>query len=158
MKLISFAVISFLAITVSAFPPNHPDAKDVGQSSNEQQPPSTDAQGLEELQGASFQTTQDSSESFQQLLHDKLDDLIDEYTTKHAAANKLQIEVDKMENELSEIVLRTEGLDGPEKEESMRDFFAKQRLWSGKYGFMKSLEHGMATIKKQYDDLVKEIA
>ncbi|KAH6587164.1 hypothetical protein BASA50_001442 [Batrachochytrium salamandrivorans] len=150
MKLISFAVISFLAITVSAFPPNHPDAKDVGQSSNEQQPPSTDAQGLEQSQGASFQTTQDSSESSQELLQDKLEDLIDEYTTKHAEASKLKTEVDKMKNELSEIVLRTEGLDGPEKEESMRDFFAKQKVWSKEYGRMRSLEHKMDAIKKEY--------
>ncbi|KAH9257103.1 hypothetical protein BASA81_004653 [Batrachochytrium salamandrivorans] len=76
MKLISFAVISFLAITVSAFPPNHPDTKDADRSQGEQQHQSTSSHGSEQSQGAASQVLQID---YQRSLQAALEELLKKY-------------------------------------------------------------------------------
>ncbi|KAH6565715.1 hypothetical protein BASA50_006222 [Batrachochytrium salamandrivorans] len=64
MKLISFAALSFLAITVSAFPP-HTDTKDVDQSSNDA------IQDVNQSQGATPQSEEHSDKNEAQARFDK---------------------------------------------------------------------------------------
>ncbi|KAH6579875.1 hypothetical protein BASA60_003111 [Batrachochytrium salamandrivorans] len=114
MKLISFAIVSLLAITVSAQPPQDPDD-----------------QSLEESQGAAFQTTQEPQSATAQILmgnprqslRNKLESLTKGYKERQAAAEKLQNDIDKMVREMSGIVPRADGLSGPEKEDLIRTFF-----------------------------------
>ncbi|KAH6568648.1 hypothetical protein BASA50_000391 [Batrachochytrium salamandrivorans] len=78
MKLIFFAVISLLEITVSAYPPNNPDTDDMDQSQNDdvqnleqsqesathsvQQPHGISSQDVCQSQGSSAQSTKKSGQ------------------------------------------------------------------------------------------------
>ncbi|KAH6560348.1 hypothetical protein BASA50_003324 [Batrachochytrium salamandrivorans] len=101
MKLISFAVISFLAITVSARPP-----------------PSIDAQSLEESQSIIYQRAQRQHLRFLQI---KLGEWVQDYKEKQAETGKLQDTINAMEEEESKIKLEINGLDDPEKEASAQN-------------------------------------
>ncbi|KAH6563387.1 hypothetical protein BASA62_008598 [Batrachochytrium salamandrivorans] len=87
MKLISFAVISFLAITVSALPASPPDAQDVGQSPSEQQHQSTSSQDPQQSLTVPIQS---SRINLLQSLQATLQGLIKELQETQAEATSLQ--------------------------------------------------------------------
>ncbi|KAH6585298.1 hypothetical protein BASA61_006940 [Batrachochytrium salamandrivorans] len=71
MKLISFAVLSFLAVTVSANPPHNPDTDAMDQSQNDaiqdmEQPHDSDALSEQQPQGISDEEVEELMENFAQ--------------------------------------------------------------------------------------------
>ncbi|KAH6599332.1 hypothetical protein BASA50_003102 [Batrachochytrium salamandrivorans] len=102
MKLISFAAISLLAITVSAYPGLGTPPQGAEQSQ------STDTQGLEEPQST---TTQILPEDPRQSLQNELDELDKEYKVKQDEADKLQSDINDLKEEKSSIKSRIVELD-----------------------------------------------
>ncbi|KAH6591266.1 hypothetical protein BASA50_008843 [Batrachochytrium salamandrivorans] len=149
MKLISFAVISFLAITVSAYPYQNPDERD-----------------LEESQGASFQSGQQPQGAASQILlenppqslQDKIDKLTNEYEGKQAAAGELQNEIDRLGEEMAKIESRVHTLDGSERTNLVRDFLATNTSWDLAHAAWEALQHEMEDIRKERGELVKQMA
>ncbi|KAH6572080.1 hypothetical protein BASA60_006852 [Batrachochytrium salamandrivorans] len=182
MKLISFAVISFLAITVSAYPGLGTPSQDLEESpstssqdlegsqstttQSAQKPQSTTTQSAQEPQSTTIQseqeyqstTAQDLSENSQQSLQDQLEKLFEEYEEKRVEASKLQNIMDELETEMSEIVSRANTLEGLERTDLLQEFLAKHKSWSEPYTAWGILQRRMADIRKKYGDMVKEIA
>ncbi|KAH6592180.1 hypothetical protein BASA50_008225 [Batrachochytrium salamandrivorans] len=168
MKLISFAVISFLAITVSAYPHQGAGVQDLEESPSTpsqdlEESPSTFSQDLEGSQSTTTQseqeyqsaTTQGLSENSRQSLQDKLDKLTKEYKAKQAAASELQNTMDGLETRMSDIGLRANIPDGPGMMDLVREFLAKNSGLAKARASKKALEREMDAILKECDDLVK---
>ncbi|KAH9252440.1 hypothetical protein BASA81_009641 [Batrachochytrium salamandrivorans] len=160
MKLISFAVISFLAITVSAYPGLGTPSQDL------EGPQSTTTQDLEESQGATTQSEQQhqgtidqsEQENSQQLLQDPLVELIEQYKEKQAETDRLQHEIDVLEEETSEMESRAKELDEPGIMDLVREFIAKDRVLVRAYASKEALEREMEAITVRYDEVEKKMA
>ncbi|KAH9253792.1 hypothetical protein BASA83_004297 [Batrachochytrium salamandrivorans] len=169
MKLISFAVISFLAITVSAYPGLGTPSQDLEGS------PSTSSQDLEESQSTTTQSAQEpqsttvqseqeyqsttnpnEQEDSQQSLQDQLDKLIENYEEKRAEANELQNEINELETEISSMNLKANTLDESGMMDLIRDLLAKNESWNTAYETWKTLKHEMTAIMEDYSEMVKK--
>ncbi|KAH6567193.1 hypothetical protein BASA60_009166 [Batrachochytrium salamandrivorans] len=137
MKLISFAVISFLAITVSAYP--HRSAA---------------SQGLEESQ---IDLVHSVNGQYLQLLQVELNELLDNYKAKKDEADKLQDIIDAMEKEISDLESRASDLDDPEKKASAQNLSNLQISLEEAKEFKSTLEDEMDAAMEEYGDTVEEI-
>ncbi|KAH6563945.1 hypothetical protein BASA81_012229 [Batrachochytrium salamandrivorans] len=117
MKLISFAVISLLAITVSAYPHQDPNEQD------SEEPQGAASQSAEQPQGVTThillepQSTIDQAlpENPQPPLQNKFDDLLKEYEEKQHAAAGLDYNISELERKRSDMESRANANDGPER-------------------------------------------
>ncbi|KAH6578563.1 hypothetical protein BASA60_003594, partial [Batrachochytrium salamandrivorans] len=140
MKLISFAALSLLAITVSAYPHQNPDERD-----------------LEESQGATTQillesqsvTAQDLQGNPRQWLWNEFDKLHKEYEAKQVVAAGLQDEIDEMEKEMSDVKSRADASEEPVKTNLLRDFLAKNEVFSILQESKRILERELKGLLKQ---------
>ncbi|KAH6567190.1 hypothetical protein BASA50_009581 [Batrachochytrium salamandrivorans] len=137
MKLISVAVISFLAITVSADP--HRSAA---------------SQGLEESQ---IDLVHSVNGQYLQLLQVELNELLDNYKAKKDEADKLQDIIDAMEKEVSDLESRASDLDDPEKKASAQNLSNLQISLEEAKEFKSTLEDEMDAAMEEYGDTVEEI-
>ncbi|KAH9268145.1 hypothetical protein BASA83_009537 [Batrachochytrium salamandrivorans] len=137
MKLISFAVISLLAITVSAYLPRN-----------------TDSQGLQESQGAAFQSTQ---EDLRQSLQAELDGLDKEYKEKQAGVGELQNTIDDLKKEISNIESEINNLGGLEKAASAQNLSDLEISLDEAKDSKRSLEYDIEFIKEEYETVAEEI-
>ncbi|KAH9249973.1 hypothetical protein BASA81_012220 [Batrachochytrium salamandrivorans] len=138
MKLISFAALSFLAITVSA----HPGL-------------GTPPQDLEEPQSTASQIL---LEDPRQSLQDELDELDKEYKEKQAGVGELQNTIDVMEKEKSEIESSIVELDRLKKANLPQKLSNLQISLDKIKKTKRDIEYGMRFIKKEYDSVSEELA
>ncbi|KAH6589115.1 hypothetical protein BASA50_010281 [Batrachochytrium salamandrivorans] len=158
MKLISFAVISFLAITVSAYPGLGTPSQDLEEpqsttTQSAQEPQSTTVHSEQEYQST---TAQDLSENSQQSLQDKLEKLIESYKAKQAEANELQNEIKELETEMSLMDSRANTLDGSEMMDLVQEFLAKNASWDIAYANKQTLKREMTAIMEECDEMIKK--
>ncbi|KAH9268143.1 hypothetical protein BASA83_009535 [Batrachochytrium salamandrivorans] len=140
MKLISFAVISLLAITASAYPHQNPDERD-----------------LEESQGATTQillesqsvTAQDLQGNPRQWLWNKFEELHKEYEAKQVVAAGLQDDIGEMEEEMSDVKSRADASEEPVKTNLLRDFLAKNDVLTILQESKRILERELKGLLKQ---------
>ncbi|KAH6599331.1 hypothetical protein BASA50_003101 [Batrachochytrium salamandrivorans] len=138
MKLISFAALSLLAITVSAYLPRN-----------------TNSQDLQESQGAAFQSTQ---EDLRQSLQAELDKLLQNYNEKQAEVGELQNTIVKMEEEKSEIELQLNDLSGLEKEASAQNLYNLDISLDEVKKTKRDIEYDMELIEEEYGNVAESIA
>ncbi|KAH9262118.1 hypothetical protein BASA82_000827 [Batrachochytrium salamandrivorans] len=94
MKLISFVALSFLAITVSAYPHQNPNERDLEEPQidlvhSTQEPPSATTQDLEEPQGATTQSTQQYQSSIVYILRQRYRESLKEEMDKLETSYKI---------------------------------------------------------------------
>ncbi|KAH6563388.1 hypothetical protein BASA62_008599 [Batrachochytrium salamandrivorans] len=155
MKLISFAVISFLAITVSAFPPNHPDTKDADRSQGEQQHQSTSSQDPQQSLTVPTQVLQID---YLQSLKVVLDGLLKDYQETQAEARILQNSSSVITNKISKIESGLDGLDEDEKEDAAKKISRLQYYLTKVKESQRKNQHEMDNIEEQYDEMAMRIA
>ncbi|KAH6575622.1 hypothetical protein BASA60_004925 [Batrachochytrium salamandrivorans] len=154
MKLISFAVISFLAITVSALPASPPDAQDVGQSPSEQQHQSTSSQDPQQSLTVPIQS---SRINLLQSLQATLQGLIKELQETQAEAASLQNSNSVIRKKISTTVLHLDGLNGYGNTAAFKQLSMLQYHLTKVKESQQKTQHEMDDIRKRYADLVKEI-
>ncbi|KAH6561683.1 hypothetical protein BASA50_003860 [Batrachochytrium salamandrivorans] len=170
MKLISFAVISFLAITVSAHPYQGADDQGLEESQgassqSEQEYQITTTEDLEESQDASSQSEQQPQNTvvqalwgqYRRLLQDALVRLNESYKDKHAEVNSLHDKISTMKKEMSGIVSRTGDLNGLERVNPLQVFFALNKSLAIARTFRNALGLELQTIRAERQSLVEEI-
>ncbi|KAH6565189.1 hypothetical protein BASA62_007423 [Batrachochytrium salamandrivorans] len=92
MKLISFAALSFLAITVSAWPPNNHDAKDAEQHQSDRDQSAPQPLGIRAPMLHNY---------YQQFLQTELEKLHKEHQEKKGLLDDMKDVVKAMEQELN---------------------------------------------------------
>ncbi|KAH6581049.1 hypothetical protein BASA50_001227 [Batrachochytrium salamandrivorans] len=138
MKLISFAALSFLAIAVSARTRQGDASQRAGAPSAEQ--------------------SQSAQENPRQSLQNELNQLLDDYKAKQAAATDLQNDIDEIEKGMSEAELELSNLDEPEKTISQIYLSRLDRVLTIIRDSKRILDDEMADIKKESEDVNKAIA
>ncbi|KAH6567189.1 hypothetical protein BASA50_009582 [Batrachochytrium salamandrivorans] len=137
MKLISVAVISLLAITVSAYP--HRSAA---------------SQGLDEPQ---IDLAHSAQQQHIQSLQAKLEELNDSYKAKQNKADRLQNEIDAMEKAISDLESRASDLDESERKASAQTLLGIQMYLEGLKESKSTLEDEIDATMAEYDDVVNKI-
>ncbi|KAH6559962.1 hypothetical protein BASA62_000237 [Batrachochytrium salamandrivorans] len=134
MRLISFAVISLLAITVSAYPGLGSDDQDL------EEPQSTAAQDLEEPQSASVQGEQQSQSTVaqdeQESDHDRVRLEFEELKTEYEAAEK------------SIVTMRVEFESIKSAIDAIKDFMDRTKI---QLEDMDLSDERKSTLRRQYD-------
>ncbi|KAH6563060.1 hypothetical protein BASA83_009538 [Batrachochytrium salamandrivorans] len=149
MKLISFAALSFLAITVSAYPRL-----------------STGAQRGQQSQGATSQSEQqyqddadpNEHEDPRESLQDTLMELNEDYKKRQAAVGQLQGIIDEMEKEKSDVESELNDPNRLDKEDLAQEFFAIKRYLIILQEAKRDIEIEMAGIKHNYEHVKESIA
>ncbi|KAH9261331.1 hypothetical protein BASA82_001036 [Batrachochytrium salamandrivorans] len=146
MKLISFAVLSFLAITVSAYPRLSTGVQ------RGQQSQSAASQDLEESQSTIDHSEQeDPRESLQAILGE----LFEEYKKRQAAVGQLQNIIDEMEEERSDARVELNDPDRPDKAAAAQELFTVHRYLTIIRASKKALENEMDEIKTRYVSVIQ---
>ncbi|KAH6600810.1 hypothetical protein BASA61_002229 [Batrachochytrium salamandrivorans] len=166
MKLISFAALSFLAITVSAYPGPGTPSQGAG-AQGAQQPRGAGARDAEQPRNNAVQGVWQShanagqilQEHYQQPLYAKLNDLKDSYKARKSVAEETNTVIKVLEYEMQELGSMLVALKaGPEYEKVFKQYMRKSKEVSEQYKTLKDLEKEMKDIKRRYDRTVKEIA
>ncbi|KAH6563386.1 hypothetical protein BASA62_008597 [Batrachochytrium salamandrivorans] len=148
MKLISFAVLSFLAITVSAYPRLSTGVQ------RGQQSQSAASQDLEESQSTIDHSEQeDPRESLQAILGE----LFDDYKKRQAAVGQLQNIIDEMEEERSDARVELNDPDRPDKAAAAQELFTVHRYLTIIRASKKALENEMDEIKTSKPPRTKQL-
>ncbi|KAH6594347.1 hypothetical protein BASA50_006594 [Batrachochytrium salamandrivorans] len=160
MKLISFAVISFLAITVSAYPHQDPNERDVEQSQgassqSEQGDQSDTTQILLEPQSTIDQSEQEDP---QQWLWNKFQNLLDKYKEKQNLVVGLDLDIKKTEEEISNMESRIKEFEGPGKTILQLHLHRLNKKLTRTWDSKETLEREMEDFLKELHDLVREIS
>ncbi|KAH6567188.1 hypothetical protein BASA50_009583 [Batrachochytrium salamandrivorans] len=137
MKLISFAVISFLAITVSAYP--HRSAA---------------SQELEEPQ---IDLAHSTYGQHIQSLQNELEELLNDYKAKQKKADKLQHIINEMEKAISDLESRAGDLDESEKKASAQTLLGIQMYLKTVKESKGALDHKIESTMAEYNDTVAAI-
>ncbi|KAH6569827.1 hypothetical protein BASA50_003570 [Batrachochytrium salamandrivorans] len=149
MRLISFAVISLLAITVSAQPPQN-----------------TGAQGLEgpqsavsqDLEGPQSTTAQILLGNPQQSLLDRLNKLLEDYKAKEHDAGILDYGINIIETEKSDVESKANALDEPERIILNLHLIRVGRALVIIQEFKKTICCEMEVILKELHDVIREMS
>ncbi|KAH6596842.1 hypothetical protein BASA61_003336 [Batrachochytrium salamandrivorans] len=160
MKLISFAVISFLAITVSAYPHQDPDEQDVEQSQgassqSEQQHQGTTVQSEHQARSTIAQVLQGQ---YRQSLKDVLVNLNEDYNAKQVTANYRQDDINKIEKGMLKIESEINALSGLEKAVSVQHLSSMHRSLARTRDSKRILEYDMKLILEELQDVERAIA
>ncbi|KAH6566334.1 hypothetical protein BASA50_003746 [Batrachochytrium salamandrivorans] len=182
MKLISFAVISLLAITVSAYPglgtpPQGGEQSESTSTPSAHQPQGADAQSAGQLSSIIGQNPwqlpstidQDSQqphadtshvlqEYHEQSLQTKLNELDKKYQETQGVANKIQDTINVLKHEMWNLKAKLGELKaGPEYAEVFEEYRRKSKALDKERDYLTALKDDMGTIMDMYDRTVNEI-